>query len=205
MVYFASSDSGRRQLMPWHPIYTPFTLAEMLELTLAKERAARPLQEVRATPNWTHPEDPLNRVQFYNFWDVLEASLSIRTREENRRHIADDTLVAEFIDFVARAIDQVSASVPSSVRFPVTCAARIDAVILKIRAGTLIPDIPCLVMFLRSRRAGGEILTPLLQETLDLISRTETLLRRCHPGFDFLDEEELDSTFDVALESDLTR
>jgi hypothetical protein len=192
MVNIGTSVGERAWLVPWDPIYTPFTLAEMLELTLARETEARARQAVSATANWSHPEDPLNRVQQYNFWDVLEASLSIRAKEEKLHHIADETLVAEFIDFVARAIDGVSESVPSSVRYPVTCAARIDAVILQIRAGSLIPDIPCLPKLSRSRRAGGEILTSLLQETLELITRTEDLLRRCHSGFDFLDKGELD-------------
>ena len=99
-MLYPQSETGPLWLVPWDAIYTPFTRAEMIDLALVDERADRTRPQIRAEATWVHPDDPLNRVQHFNFWDVLQESLSRRLLVSRERNILDDGLVAEFIDAI---------------------------------------------------------------------------------------------------------
>ena len=175
-------ETGFLWLVPWDPIYTPFTREEVLNLVFAAGQDVNSSIRISASPSWVHPEDPLNRVQHYNFWDVLQESLNRRLLISKCRSSADANRVAEFIDLISRTIDQASekSSLSSSIEAPLTCAARIHQVLLGIEASSIVLNSSCVQRRRNSRHQGVEILAVLLQEALALILRVEVLLYNYH-------------------------
>jgi hypothetical protein len=88
--------------VPWNPIYTPFSLKELVAL-LAPEVNCEDINLHRTVcASWQHPEDPLNRIQRYNFWDILQQSLTFRLVHSTVPANLRSALIEEYLNHIAQ-------------------------------------------------------------------------------------------------------
>ena len=95
--------SSSRLRAKWDPIYTPF-LPQEVNALVQMEAGGSLIGPV--VGNWTHPEDPMERIRLHNFWDVLTLTL-VNSPCTTSRAEWEET-VGDFLDWLSFSFDQAS-------------------------------------------------------------------------------------------------
>ena len=89
-------------MVPWNPIYTPFSLKELVALAAPEANYEDINWHRTVCASWQHPEDPLNRIQRYNFWDILQQSLTFRLMHSTVPEKLRCALIEEYLNYIAQ-------------------------------------------------------------------------------------------------------
>ena len=89
----------------WDPINTPFTEHELFALTPKPGLGFRAQRGPKVSQNWVHPEDPLERIRHYNFWDLLRATLLAAGVSDGSNIEIDGDAIEEFLDWLANKVE----------------------------------------------------------------------------------------------------
>lgn len=89
-------------MVPWNPIYTPFSLKELVDLVTPEANCEDINWHQTICASWQHPEDPLNRIQRYNFWDILQQSLTFRLVHSTLPAKLRCALIEEYLNYIAQ-------------------------------------------------------------------------------------------------------
>jgi hypothetical protein len=172
MKFVHGPESSPFWQIPWHPLYTPFSEAELIKLSQVDLSTSDRLLEKTAMPSWVHPEDPLNRIQCYNFWDVLRATLISQVKFVADKSCDPCDAVDSFMDAISQTTESIldrvenSAATFGSIIYSVISELKFDP---DFRARLGSRDRKKLDMELQT----GEIFIFMLRVSFDLLVRIE--------------------------------
>ena len=166
-------------VVPWDPICTPFSLAELRRLCLVHKRYLGGYWSPLVSPNWRHPDDPLMRIVRYNFWDVLQESLNVFMIASGHYPHRSHEISASMTDWISHTLDFIISSHDgcSAIDLPKSIGGVVIYILKDFKSHGWPTAGEYLQPFFESVSGMEDFVVPLVGEGQSLVFRVERMLR----------------------------